>query len=111
MCPMSSESQRIFRSWATCERLSSLKVMSFSEGNENWVKAPWFLEINPNGRIPAITHEGINVFETSAILEYLAQVFDKDRKFSFDPATHLKEWADQQSWTYFAVSRSSSSCI
>jgi glutathione S-transferase len=34
----------------------------------NQVKAPWFLEINPNGRIPAITHDGFNVFETSAIL-------------------------------------------
>lgn len=77
--------------------------MAFSEGDPNWVKAPWFLEINPNGRIPAITHNGNHVFETSAIIEYLAQVFDKERKLSFDPATHLKEWAEQQSWTYFAV--------
>ena len=65
---------------------------------------PWFLEINPNGRIPAITHNGQRVFETSAILIYLAQVFDKERKFSQDPAKNLGAWAEEQSWIFFAVS-------
>ncbi|KAF8181967.1 glutathione S-transferase [Mycena galopus ATCC 62051] len=67
----------------------------------NQVKSPWFLEINPNGRIPAITHEGTRVFETSAILVYLAQIFDKERKFSKDPSD-LKAWAEEQSWIYFS---------
>ncbi|KAJ6518117.1 glutathione S-transferase [Mycena vitilis] len=67
----------------------------------NQVKSPWFLEINPNGRIPAITHEGTRVFETSAILIYLAQVFDKERKFSKDPSD-LKAWAEEQSWIFFS---------
>ena len=70
----------------------------------NQVKAPWFLEINPNGRIPAVTNDGNRVFETSAILIYLAQVFDKDRKFSFDPNLDLGKWAEEQSWIFFAVS-------
>ena len=69
----------------------------------NQVKSPWFLEINPNGRIPAITHEGHPVFETSAILVYLAQVFDKEHKFSKDPNTDLKGWSDEQGWLFFAV--------
>jgi glutathione S-transferase len=68
----------------------------------NQVKSPWFLEINPNGRIPAITHEGTRIFETSAILVYLAQIFDKERKFSKDPSD-LKAWAEEQSWIYFSV--------
>lgn len=70
----------------------------------NQVKSPWFLEINPNGRIPAITHNGQRVFETSAILIYLAQVFDKERKFSQDPTKNIGAWAEEQSWIFFAVS-------
>ena len=39
-------------------------------------KEPWFLEINPNGRIPALTDKDdkgtdIRIFESGAILQYL----------------------------------------
>jgi GSH-dependent disulfide-bond oxidoreductase len=39
----------------------------------NEQKEPWFLEINPNGRIPAIDDDGFHVFESGAILVYLAE--------------------------------------
>ena len=88
-------------------RVSSFVKMSISDADigkvHNQVKSPWFLEINPNGRIPAITHNSTPVFETSAILEYLAQVFDKERKFSRDPVTETDKWAEQQSWVFFTV--------
>ncbi|EJD05221.1 glutathione S-transferase [Fomitiporia mediterranea MF3/22] len=67
----------------------------------NQVKQPWFLEINPNGRIPAITHEGFPVFETSAILVYLAQQFDKENKFSRDPVKDPKGYSQILQWLFF----------
>lgn len=95
----------------------------------NQVKSPWYLEvlamlilhvlhwywpvispqINPNGKVPAITHhnnsESFNVFETSAILLYLAQQFDKDHKFSANPVANPKEYSEELQWMFFTVSR------
>lgn len=64
----------------------------------------FFPKINPNGRIPAITHDGFSVFETSAILLYLAQQFDKEHKFSRDPVADPKNYSEELQWLFFTVS-------
>ena len=80
--------------------------MSISDADigkvHNQVKSPWFLEINPNGRIPAIKHDGFNVFETSAILLYLAATFDKENQFGYDPRENPKEYSEMLQWMFFA---------
>lgn len=63
---------------------------------ENEQKQPWFLEINPNGRIPALTDKWtdgkpIRVFESGAILEYLVDRYDKDNKVSY-PRDSAQHW-------------------
>lgn len=55
-------------------------------------KSDWFREINPNGRIPAITDtfsdgKTIRVFESGSIMQYLAAEYDTDYKLSFPPGT------------------------
>jgi glutathione S-transferase len=40
---------------------------------ENEQKESWFLKINPNGRIPAIVDGDVPVFESGAIMIYLAE--------------------------------------
>jgi GST-like protein len=51
----------------------TMRVLGLSANEQ---KEPWFLQINPNGRIPAIVDHGADdfaVFESGAILVYLAE--------------------------------------
>ncbi|CAE6430356.1 unnamed protein product [Rhizoctonia solani] len=70
----------------------------------NEQKEPWFLKINPNGRIPALvdpSRDNFIVFESAAILLYLAQHYDKDNKFSYDPVTEPNSYSEQLQWIFF----------
>ena len=68
------------------------------------VKKPDFLKINPNGRMPAIydPNTDLTLWESGAIIEYLIEKYDTDRKLSYAPgsndAYHTKQWL------YFQVS-------
>ncbi|KAL4787606.1 glutathione S-transferase [Aspergillus varians] len=69
-------------------------------------KEPWFLEINPNGRIPALTDKDldgqeIKVFESGAILQYLVARYDKDHAISYPFGT--KEHWEVTSWLMWQV--------
>ncbi|CCO32819.1 hypothetical protein BN14_06882 [Rhizoctonia solani AG-1 IB] len=68
-------------------------------------KEPWFLKINPNGRIPALvdrSRDNFAVFESAAILLYVAQRYDVARKFSYDPAIDIELYSEQLQWMFFA---------
>jgi len=38
-----------------------------------------FLSINPNGKIPAIMHDGVAIYESSAIIIYLGETFGVEK--------------------------------
>jgi len=68
---------------------------------KNEQKEPWFTEINPNGRIPAITDKTtdgveLKIFESGAILEYLVATYDKHHLISYPYGT--KEHWETISW-------------
>lgn len=55
----------------SCERIR----LDISAGD---TRRPEFLRVNPNGRVPAIVHEGTPIWESSAITMYLGEVFGVD---------------------------------
>lgn len=60
-----------------------------------------FLKTNPNGRIPAIidhSRGSFRVFESGAILLYLAEHYDTSHAFSFDD---VDEKSDMIQWLFF----------
>lgn len=67
--------------------------------SKNTQKEPWYTALNPNGRIPTIVdhdRNGFAVFETLAILTYLARHYDPEHKFSFpaesDDYSVVEQW-------------------
>ena len=89
------------------------------EISKNVQKEPWFLQINPNGRIPALTdtfedEKTINLFESGSIQQYLVEQYDKDYKISYPRGT--REYYEMNNWvreveTYFdQLELTSSSC-
>lgn len=64
-------------------------------------KEPWFVKINPNGRIPALTDKDkdgkeVRIFESGAIIQYLVERYDRDHKISYPHDS--EEYWETQSW-------------
>ena len=62
-------------------------------------KAPWYTQLNPNGRIPTIVDHNRNdfvVFETNAILAYLTRHYDPENKFN--PAVETDDHSVVEQW-------------
>jgi GST-like protein len=57
---------------------------------------PEFLKVNPNGKVPAIDDDGVFVFDSNAILLYLAEKTDK-----FLPPNTPANRAQMLSWLMF----------
>ena len=73
-----------------------LKDIEFSA-----LKQPEFLAINPNGRMPAIhdPNTDLTLWESGAIIEYLVEKYDTERKISFEPGSKDAYLAKQ--WLFF----------
>lgn len=71
----------------------------------NRQKEPWFIALNPNGRIPVLvdrSHEPspFTVFESAAILLYLVRKYDLEGRFTFP--TGSDEESELLQWIFFA---------
>ncbi|GJJ11031.1 hypothetical protein Clacol_005262 [Clathrus columnatus] len=67
-------------------------------------KSDWYLKLNPNGRLPTLidhSKEDFVIWESSAILLYIAQHFDTEHKISYDPINEPKLYSEQLQWIFF----------
>ena len=63
-------------------------------------KAPEFLKLSPFGQVPVLDDNGVTLFDSNAILVYLATRYDADRRWlPLDP----KGQADVQAWLSVAA--------
>jgi len=73
--------------------------------SQNVQKEPWYIKMNPNGRIPVLVDRargGFTVFESAAILLYLEQHYDKEKTFAFDPVRQPDEYSEMLQWIFWA---------
>ncbi|KAL2844432.1 hypothetical protein BJX68DRAFT_269663 [Aspergillus pseudodeflectus] len=79
-----------------CRPLSS--IVDFDD-----VKKKPFIDINPNGRVPAIVdpNTDLTLWESGAIIQYLIEQYDTERKLSYD-SLHEKHLLNQ--WLHFQMS-------
>lgn len=84
------------------EELNIPYKMNFLEFPE--MKREPYEKINPNGRVPAIEdpNTGIILWESGAIIEYLVETYDKEKKLSFE--TRTPEYFHAKQWLHFQVS-------
>lgn len=86
-----------YKTLATCKVTDAEPVL---------LQEPWFIKMNPNGRIPVLTDRSrgnFHVFETSAILLYLAQHYDKGHVYWFDAEKDPDDYSEMLQWLFFAV--------
>jgi glutathione S-transferase len=59
-------------------------------------KPDWFLEISPYGKVPVLRHNGVVVFESAVINEYLEDMFPEPPMLPRDPARRAQAriWID-----------------
>ncbi|KAL1888862.1 Glutathione S-transferase 2 [Ceratocystis pirilliformis] len=69
-------------------------------------KEPWFLEFNPNGRIPTLTDtftdgKPIRLFESASIMQYLVERYDTEHKLSY-PRDSRESW-EVNNWVFWQM--------
>jgi len=79
-----------------CERV----ILDIQAGD---TRKPDFLKINPNGRVPAIVHEGTPIWESAAITMYLGEVFGVDTKLYPAPGPKRGEAMKWIVWSNVAL--------
>jgi glutathione S-transferase len=74
-----------------------IKILDFEKRDQ---KSPEYLAINPMGKVPAISHRGVDVTEAAAICAYIADAFPKA---GLAPALDDAARGTYYRWLFFAA--------
>ena len=66
-----------------------VRVIDFASSEQ---KADWYVKLNPNGRIPTLEDEGFTLFESGAILIYLAETTGKFLPKGVQERSRVLQW-------------------
>ena len=71
------------------------------------VNTPEFLALNPNGLVPTLQDESLVLWESNAILRYLARKYDQGNRFPSDMNSQASadKWLDWQLTTFWPTMR------
>ncbi len=66
-------------------------------------KKPEYVKLNPNAKVPLVVHDGMSIFESSAITMYLGEMFGVDKKLY--PASGPKRGEAMKwiAWTHVSL--------
>lgn len=82
------------------EEVNAPYEIKLIDWNTNQHKSPEYLAINPMGKIPAISHQGVVVTEVAAICMYLADAFPE---FNLAPRIDDPKRGEYYRWFMFTV--------
>lgn len=82
-----------------------VKMWDFSDNPETGVKGTKFLQINENGRVPALEdpNTGVVSWESGACMNYVRRVYDMGNIIG-PPGGSAQDLVDFEKWEYFLLS-------
>ena len=92
-----SRSQRVL--WLLEEMGVPYEIKHYQRNAQTRLAPPELIAVHPLGKSPVITDNGVTVFESGAIIDYLIRHHGNG---SLQPATHTSEFEVYQQWMHYA---------
>ena len=94
--PFSSNARRAVMTALHLEAPVELVLVNLAKGEQ---RAPDYLKMNPNGRVPVLDHDGYILTESHAIMQYLADITPGQTLYP----TAVRERADVNRWLFWSA--------
>ena len=92
-----SRSQRVL--WLLEELGTAYDIKHYQRNAQTRLAPPELIAVHPLGKSPVITDDGVTVFESGAIIDYLIRHHGSGH---LQPATHTPDFEMYQQWMHYA---------